>query len=221
MNKFFLKILSLVMIIIAAGASNASAADYTIIVTDSALSKNQELVFAENNIGPGFASHQYPIVVHNQTAEAIAVKLVSIEPDANDQNDLLPGIRIGFWDLGGRMVFNDTVRDLNSLEVTSSCVPPGGEEVVFNTNFWFDSVHGNEFQDTSFRIIYTFEVAVDTECDVVPPDTGKLPPTGEVLAVFGFLTVTFVAGLILGAFFIILILKKRSRGAEKKGEHGR
>lgn len=203
-------------IILLASVENASAADYVITIKDGALSKNQTIIFEEQNIGPGFASKDYPIIVRNESELGAKVQLINIQPDLHDANDLLPGVSIWFADSSKKTVIDgrlDNLGNIEALKIETGCIKPGGEEAVFYTGFIFDKAWGNEFQNTSFWLIYTFLIEGDMDCDA---DIGGelLPPTGESSRILLMLASVSVVGLISVFFFLGLVMARKK--AEEK-----
>lgn len=192
------------------------ASDYTIYVDDGSLSKNTDIIFEENNIGPGFISEEYPITINNRSTSSAKVSLVSITPVSSNPNDLLPGVSFFVSDSTGHNVVDGNITSLGRFELESNCIAPGSEETAFYTRFSFDRNLGNEFQNTSFKVQYTFLVTADNSCDLAPPTTGAMPPSNKSAALFSWLPVIIVAAGISALFFLILIIKRRKEDEATK-----
>lgn len=191
---------------------SVSAADYMITVTDNLLTKNQDIIFEERNIGPGFQSKEHPVIIENLSSYAVNVDLVSIAP-ANDPNTLLPGVNIIVKHNDGSTFFNKNIQNSVDIGVSSAtCIPAGATETAFLTGFNFDRKYGNEYQGASFKIKYTFLITTDLACeDISVPSTGRLVSTSESRAVFSFLSVLLGSGMFCLVFFLSLIWKRKKR----------
>ncbi|MFV0485285.1 MAG: hypothetical protein ACK5MU_03645 [Candidatus Saccharimonadales bacterium] len=197
---------------------SASAADFTITATDTAATKNQNIIFEEFNIGPGFASDTYPIVVKNQSSDPVKIELIAIAPDSGDANTLLPAIDIFFSNAAGGQNITDTHDKVVDMGFIAECIQPGAETNAFYTGFTFDKSYGNEYQDTSFKLIYTFSIMTDEQdCETEtpnppnPPDTGGLSILGSGDAVSSSLVIVIAVSSVSAIFFLFLILKNRKK----------
>lgn len=207
--------------------SSASAANFTIATLDDSASKNQDVIFEELNIGPGFKSTTYPITINNESSSPVKISLTSIEADSSDANTLLPAVKIFFSNAKGDMSTTDTYDKVIDMGFETDCLMPGSESDAFYTGFTFDKSYGNEYQNASFKVIYTFLVTTsDTDCPEIPPvdpseppnppDTGGLSVIKNGDVVTSSLTIFTIVSFVSAFIFFVLILKRRKKSDKKK-----
>lgn len=206
--------------------ATASAVDFTITTLDDSVAKNQNIIFEENNIGPGFKSQTYPIRVKNESSSPAKISLVSIAPDSGNANTLLPGVKIFFSNPDGTNSISDTYDKVIDMAFSTDCIMPNTEVDAFYTGFSFGSNLGNEYQGTSFKLIYSFLVSTsETDCAEVspeppnppnPPDTGGLSVLKSGDAVFSSLTIVIIVSFVSTIIFLLLVLKRRKKSDDDK-----
>jgi len=194
----------------------ASAADYTLTVTNTNLSRNQYFIFEEFNIGPGFAQN-YGLSIINQSSGPISLTINGFEED--------PGNTLTLGELSLVFKYGNTVfADLNNFTPSnrSICIAPDTTE-NFTLAMSFNRVFGNEYQDRHFKIEITFQ-ADASDCSTGSNDKGgnviiglpQLPNTGEDQGAYYFLygAVSVFTLLTIVMFIIFIITKKRKEKEE-------
>lgn len=194
-------------------ANPAAAVDYEITINDGSAAKNQSIIFDYPNIGPNFeASANINLV--NISSQHAKVKLASITEDSTDQNELLPFVQLGLSRDGvalGRGAF-----DSDTLIGASTCVEPNSSQQL-QANFLLPNSVGNVAQNTSLRVIYSFQITqgpCETITPIEPGEPSKpnaLPPTGETMWPFWILGGLTISFFLVALIFFILILAKRRR----------
>ncbi len=213
MKKFFAITAGLVcsaLVLLATLSYRAAAADYTITIVDNAVSKNQNVIYDYQNIGPGFTADAN-IVINNNSNFATQVKLISVAPDAADPNQMLPYVQIKLSQNG--VVLGQGTFDSDTLLGATTCIDPHFSTTLTN-NFLLPASVNNAAQNTSMRVIYTFLVEQNGCETVAPPNTAgpnTLPPTGETMWPFWILGGITIAFFGLAMIFLILVLDKRRR----------
>ena len=227
MKGVFRFILGVVLAVLLCGSTPVAAADYTITITDSKTGKNQQLVFEESNIGPGFAQ-SYPIQVNNQSSSPVQISLYDITE--NPTNTMtLSDLNMTFSYNGTVLIDNQSGNGLNGADFI--CLGPHTDD-LFTLHLGFDSGRGNAYQGTVHEVELTFRAGAAT-CRgtspgaVDPPkeegdDSEKikpplLPNTGESRAFYYFLAgLILVFGLMTVASLIWFIVARRRRDDERR-----
>ena len=206
-------VLSLLFII---GTSTARAVNYTITINDTNLNKNQDIVFNETNIGPGF-SKSYNIHVNNQSSDSVMFGIHDSQEDA--MNSLTLSELNLIFKHGDVVLLN--FRD-NVINGGFSCIGPGTDD-LFTFNLSLDSSFGNEYQNRSFLIDITFR-ADASECEYgngkidpqQPPSPPQLPNTGESRGIYYFLLGGIVIFSLTTITLLIIFMLTRKRKREDK-----
>lgn len=186
------------------------AADYTITVNDTNLSKNQHFIFNEINIGPGFMK-KYPVQFVNQSAQTIEIALYDLE--IYDTNTLTLDELNLIFEYNGKTLID--MRNGPDQGVLICMAPDTAASIPLETSM--DSHLGNEFQDKSFDIEMTF-MGYAADCNVATDidNTNRgplpaLPNTGESRSFYYFLfgAIIFFTLLTIILLIIFIIIKKR------------
>ena len=216
-------ILSLVLAAVASlgFAASANAVDYTITVDNNQATRNQQFVFQYLDIAPGFSSDA-PINIVNNANSSAEVKLLSIKPvnqavapKPAPANNLLPYVNLSLLRDGVTMA-QGTAADTSGLIGATFCVPAAQTEQL-TTRFSLPTSVGNEAQNTSLWIEYTFQISVGPCGVVAPPDTSgraiKPPNTAETslpfLVMGGTFATAFLVALIFASFLLVGLLRRR------------
>ena len=219
MKKFILAL------ILAAGlsglfASSVRAADFTITIDDNQAVRNQQFIFQYNDIAPGFSADA-PIDIINNANSAVEVKLISIAPVDSPvapkpapANNLLPYVNLSL-SRDGVTIAQGTAAATANLIGATFCLPAAQTEQLM-THFELPSSVGNEAQNTSLWLRYTFKISIGPCGVVAPPNNGpamRPPNTSETMLPFlvmgGTCLFAFLAALLFAIFLVIPFLKRR------------
>jgi LPXTG-motif cell wall-anchored protein len=207
-------------------SSSVGAVDYEITIDDSTATKNQNIIFQYDNIGPGFSSDA-PVRIINQATSTVEVKLIDVQPVNSPvspapapANNLLPYVNLALL-RSGVTISQGSGANMATLIGATICVPAETTEELM-TRLTLPSSVGNEAQNTSLWLEYTFQITTGP-CEIVtPPDPGPgptLPETGETMLPFMVLGGLSLAGLIvalvIGSTFLIPLLFKGRKGDER------
>jgi len=208
---------------------NAFAADYTLTIDNSSVTKNQDVIFAYQNVGPNFLADA-PIDIVNNATSAAQISLISVTPDPTDPNQMLAHVNLALL-RGSTTIVQGSISDLANLVGADYCVPANSTGQL-TARFHLPPNVGNVAQNSSMKVIYTFRVTVGNDaCEIVtppgpgepgPPDTSSpnvLPPTGETMWAFWVLGGVALLGLAAVLIFALIILvgkKRRSRPSAQK-----
>jgi len=192
----------------------AFAVDYTITIDDANLNKNQDIIFEEINIGPGF-SRTYNVHVNNQSSSSVMFGIHDFQEDI--ANSLTLNDLNLVFKRSGTALF-DFRKD--TTEGSFSCLNQGTNN-LFTFKLSLDPSFGNEYQGRSFVIDITFQAnASDCHNDstVDPPQSPTmLPKTGESSGFYYFWlggTILFSATTVI-LLIIFIIARKRDKEGEK------
>jgi len=215
-------ILSLILAVVLGGffANSAHATDFTITIDNNQATANQQFVFQYSNIGPGFSSDA-PIDIINNASSSAEVKLISIapvnqpvSPAPAPANNLLPYVDLSL-SRDGVTVAQGTAADTSSLIGATFCVPAEQTDQLM-THFSLPTSVGNEAQNTSLYINYTFQVSIGPCGIVAPPGTGPAvtpPNTSETslpfLVMGGTCLTAFIVALLFATFLFIPFLRRK------------
>ncbi|GHU08168.1 hypothetical protein FACS189431_3930 [Alphaproteobacteria bacterium] len=205
----------------------ALAADHIIRIDDTNISHNQDIIFDEQNIGPGF-SENYNIRVDNQSSGAVKISLHDIVEDS--------GNTLTLDELEMKLLYNNIVLiAIGPQQKTANdfiCVGSYIDE-QFALNVSLNSTLGNEYQDRSFYVEITFR-ADAAECEntlpgevgtIIEPFKGTnlplLPNTGEGRDFYYFLYGAVIFSTLLTMLFLILFIIARRRKKEDRDEENR
>jgi hypothetical protein len=191
--------------------NNIKAANYTLQVDDTTLSKNQNVVFDEQNVGPGF-NEDYIITVRNISSKVMRTRLVDIQ--VINTSLLLDKTNLGI--IKDNIIIKQGKYD--SLEFNDAelfCTGTNkSDEIKVNINIPSDL--NNSYQGLSFKLQFNFETyESSTNCDNKPliNDQSKLPKTGESRNIYNILYATI--GTCSLAIIILFVLIKREKREEK------
>lgn len=171
-----------------------AASGYTITIDDSSSSKNQSLIFDEQNIGPGFLQ-EYPVEIINQSSRSIEVRLDGLieEPSntiSSDELDLM-------LEKAGDVKYGSP--SALSLHEPIMCLSPNTTGLFF-ISIGLDESFGNDYQQRIYSAEFTFEAKEAICHDTMP----GLPNTGEnrdtyfaLISLVIFFTIATIISLII------------------------
>ena len=140
------------------------------------LSSNGQLIFNENNIGPGF-SNEYTVDFINQYKEDVRIYIEDITVDTTAPN--AEHFRFGFR--GSDKEISGGIDDFKA-PYSSVLTVPAKTSKTLNVDFGLLSSAGNEYQNTKSTFYVTFRIVSD-DSDIDEPiggkDDGKGKDTGK------------------------------------------
>ncbi|MCL2280948.1 hypothetical protein FWC31_03650 [Candidatus Saccharibacteria bacterium] len=230
MKRVFLVSIIAVSIVLLSLSNNTAvlAADYTITINDTNLTKNQDLVFSESDIGPGFTK-TYNIHIINKSSETVVISIWDYILSAASTLTLNE-IYLTFTANDEIMV--DTLNGPSRGML--ACVGPSTRGNIHLT-ILMDPNLGNEYQNKSFELEMPFMGYVE-KCDLTggffgledetdpSPDPGKeshlkLPKTGESRGFYYFLYgATAISALVTIIMLIVFIITRKHRREDKQHE---
>ena len=130
------------------------------------LSSNGQLIFDENNIGPGF-SNEYTVDFINQYKEDVRIYIEAITVDTTAPN--AEHFRFGFR--GSDREISGGIDDFKA-PYSSVLTVPAKTTKALNVDFGLLSSAGNEYQNTKSTFYVTFRIVSD-DSDIDEPIGGK------------------------------------------------
>ena len=196
----------------------AQANDYTIVIDNNGVTKNQESIFhCDNADSNDKLSHD--IAVSNKANKAYIVRLKSIEVLEN--SILLDKMSFSFEGVSGGNNINFTKDDFNTIGQPELYVAAQNYDGSFALKTNIGNLT-NEYQGTSVAIRYTFEITQLYGGEATGGDaTGDdAPNTADNFTLITVLWPVFLLCLI--GIIIFLIFYKRKKDEDKKGDviHG-
>lgn len=219
LGRFCIIVLALICTL-AIGQPAVATDHFTITIDESNADGNQELIFNETNIGPGFHA-EYPVNVKNQSSSSVKISLYSLSD--NPANTLFSqDLDISLSHNNQELLSN---KDSSSEAVGSICIGPRTND-TFMVSVDLDSNYGNDYQNLSFLGNLTFNAnaatCVDTPSGTITPPSDnpnilpQLPNTGESRFLYQLLACMILVFTITTIVSLILLILSRHKEQSKE-----
>ena len=197
----------IIMVIVLISTSKVNAASYTLVVDDSSLTKNQNIVFEEANIGPGF-NKDYEIIVQNISSKVMRTRLVDIQ--VLSSSILLDQTQLAF--IKNNITISEGTYDSVEFKNCELLCNDLGKTENIKVNMNIPTNLTNIYQGLSFKLQFNFEVYeshLDCEENQIKNPDVLLPQTGESTLIYTILYTIIIVSFISMVLFIILIKKEK------------